>query len=344
MTLGVGVPFVAIVAVTVFAVCTLWGRTTARQYGERHRRLRAALAERNREIETLNEQITDLRRQITEEREQHQQVEARLGQDAERLRASLTTGLEPPTPLRRTEYSSRSSGDDRLPYEPAVARSVPPPRFGAWSPSPVPQVEPSAASPDRTVYSWSGLSDVGPGEPVVLVEARFYRPIKSADRDGSFPIVRRSIMSELPPGHQLSVDFLADHAASTLADATRPALTDLWVANVDPLDAEAAGVTIEDLQRSMHELLLVKPVEAAADILGLRPVLGDITTDMAGIITLPMDRTFRKYAETARVIGVVAKLVTGQPALTLACFKSIAAKEFGRLVEGVVIDAVHHAA
>lgn len=342
MTLGVGVPFVAIVAATVFVVCTLWGRATARRYGERHGRLRAALADRDREIEGLNAHITRLRRQIGEEQEHHQQVEARLGQEAERLRASLTTGLEPP-PLRRTESSSRSSGDDRLPYERAAVRSGPPPGFGAWSPSAVAQVKPSPASPERTVYSRSGLSDVGPGDQVVLVEVRFYRPSRSsADLDGSFPIVRRSIMSEVPEGHRPTVDFLADYAASTLSDPTWPALTDQWVADVDPLDAEAAGVTIGDLQRSMHELLLVKPVETGADVLRLRPVVGDITADLAGTITLPMDRMRRKYAEAARVIGVVAGAATGRPALTLACFRPISAKAFGRLVEGVVIDAADH--
>ncbi|WP_432893030.1 hypothetical protein ACQPYH_18965 [Kribbella sp. CA-245084] len=135
--------------------------------------------------------------------------------------------------------------------------------------------------------------------------------------------------------HRSVAEFLLEKGASNIVDTTWPSITEQWKVT-DPGRLDATADRIADLNAFLHQLLLGEPADAAANVLGLQPVIGSLASELP----LPLDKQTSKLTLSIRVVGVVGGIVTGHPALSIACGKSLARQKVTELVTDSVLNII----
>jgi hypothetical protein len=172
------------------------------------------------------------------------------------------------------------------------------------------------------------VSETGP--ELVIVNVDFF--VESGETDTARLVgVGRTVTVPTETFQDRVEDFLAEYSVDKVIEAGWPAVTEVWQV-VDPGHFDRAAVGVEDANDLIHDLVLGRPAEAAAEALGLRSVPEAAAVDIVTALPLPVDRRFSAAVTAIRVTGAVAGVVMGHPALTLACVRSLARTAVTRLV------------
>jgi hypothetical protein len=114
----------------------------------------------------------------------------------------------------------------------------------------------------------------------------------------------------------------AQYAAEEIGGPTWKIVSERWVADGSPGFDAAAG-TVADFDAAVHNILLGKPVQQLSSWAGLPGPLPAVLGGVAGAAELPIDRPLNAVRRIIQVGGIVVSVISGNPVLASACFKSL---------------------
>jgi hypothetical protein len=163
-----------------------------------------------------------------------------------------------------------------------------------------------------------GGSDGEPGQLVGTTIERRTVPVTPAPGE-TVSEATRTAAERLGQGIKAAT---AQYAAEEIGGPAWKIVSERWVADGSPGFDAAAG-TVADFDAAVHNILLEKPVQQLSSWAGLPGPLPAVLGGVAGAAELPIDRPLNVVRRIIQVGGIVVSVISGNPVLASACFKSL---------------------
>jgi hypothetical protein len=163
-----------------------------------------------------------------------------------------------------------------------------------------------------------GGSDGEPGQLVGTTIERRTVPVTPAPGE-TVSEATRTAAERLGQGIKAAT---AQYAAEEIGGPTWKIVSERWVADGSPGFDAAAG-TVADFDAAVHNILLEKPVQQLSTWAGLPGPLPAVLGGVAGAAELPIDRPLNAVRRIIQIGGIVVSVISGNPVLASACFKSL---------------------
>jgi hypothetical protein len=281
--------------------------------------------------------LTDQQRSLREQDGDGGEVASEVGEDvqAEEPSTQLDYSMDPPSRVdpRGTRIPPTVTTGHTLLDQPLGRQSVPsPPRAApCGSPAAVSGIRENPIPPDwlRVEYFAPTSRQVSlrhaTSQRLDLVTIDVWAPT-----DVPSPLLIRRWQVSVPHDDPHHVDdphqpgsAFSELVADEVMDHTWPSATRWWRTSDDgtPIRLEAGMAGLND---HLHDVLLARPTEAVAGLVDLPDPVPEVAGEVAGKLRLPLDDVLAGARLVVQLIGAVAGLATGNPAMTCACLKSVA--------------------